>query len=225
MAKTKKSNKKSKTVKEQVKLSPFEKFQQEKRALRSKAKGNEVVNQDGVVTIKAQESERESEDQFPRQSISIESGVIIVQPPKETGPVNKVPAKRVLTYDLNKKENGFLIELGKQDRFTTSYLSAALPGAFKGFHLHKVREANYVCVKGKIKVILYTPNGREEHILSADRPERLHIPINTPTGLSNEWGEEAWIVNSPVPPFDPELKGEQVDYTEEQCERKEYLKK
>lgn len=132
-------------------------------------------------------------------------------------------AKKVITYDLNNKENGFLIELGKDGEKTTSYLSAAAPGAFKGYHLHKVRTANYVCIKGKIKIILYTSSGREEYILDSNTPTRLHIPINVPTGLSNEWDEEAWIVNHPEPAYDPNLKGEQVDYTEAECESGKYI--
>lgn len=138
--------------------------------------------------------------------------------------VTKEPAKKVKTYDLKKKENGFLVELFKDGDKTISYLSSCKPGALKGYHLHKVREANYVCIKGKIKIILYTEKGREEHILSAAKPERLHIPNNVPTGLSNEWKEEAWIINLPQPAYDPGLKDEQVDYTEEECENGKYKK-
>lgn len=131
-------------------------------------------------------------------------------------------AKKVTTFDLNKKENGFLLELGKDGKLTTAYLTAAFPGCFKGYHLHKVREANYVCVKGKVKIILYTEKGREEYILSSDDPKRLHIPTMIPTGLSNEWEEEAWIINTPTPAYDPDLKDEQVDFTEEECENGVY---
>lgn len=137
--------------------------------------------------------------------------------------VHKEPAKKITTYNLNKQENGFLIELFKDQEKTTVYLSCAAPGAFKGYHMHRVREAHYVCVRGRIKVILYTEKGREEHILSADKPERLHIPVNIPTGLHNIGEEEAWIINYPNPAYDPNLKDEQVDYTEEQCEKGEYL--
>lgn len=128
-------------------------------------------------------------------------------------------AKKVITKDLSGKENGFLIEITKSDRFTTSYLSCALPGAFKGYHLHTVRAANYVCLRGRVKIILYTPEGRREYILSADNPQRLHIPKGVPTGLSNEGKEEAWLINNPDPAYDPDLKGEQVDYTQEEVDR------
>ncbi|HVI40590.1 MAG TPA: WxcM-like domain-containing protein [Anaerovoracaceae bacterium] len=209
----------------QKQLSSFEKFQLEKKALKNKAKGNEVITQDGVVTVRAKEQTEVSSRQSTQSTVRVQDGLVTVSPPKDSDQINVEPAKKVKTFDLDKKENGFLVELGKDGRLTTSYLSCALPGAFKGYHLHTVREANYVCVRGKIKVIMYTENGREEHVLSADKPERLHIPNNVPTGLSNEWQEEAWIVNSPDPAYDPELKGEQVEFTQEQCDRGEYLKK
>ena len=129
-------------------------------------------------------------------------------------------AKKVKTYDLNGNENGFLVELKKEGRKTVSYLTVAAPSAFKGYHAHKVRTSNYVCIRGKVKVILYThENGREEHILESDPPQKLHIPINVPTGIQNDWDEEAWLVNFPDPYYDPELEGEQVDYTQEEVDK------
>lgn len=34
---------------------------------------------------------------------------------------------------------------------------------------------------------------------------------------------DGWLVNYPDPAYDPNLKDEQVDFTEEQCENGEYL--
>ena len=129
-------------------------------------------------------------------------------------------AKKVRTYDLSGKENGFLIELFKDRDKTTLYLTAAKPGSFKGFHMHKVRASRYVCIKGTMKIILYVNGKREEHILTSDHPGRLFIPPNVPTGLLNIGQEEAWMINYPDPAYDPELKDEQVDFTEEELEQK-----
>lgn len=135
-------------------------------------------------------------------------------------------AKKVITKDAKGKKNGWLMELYKQGDRTTLYLSAALPGAFKGYHLHKVREANYMCVRGKIKVTLYKNSGnvcllpawtKEEHIL--EQGDSLYIPINTPTGLENIGKEEAWLINYPNPSYDPNLIGEQVEYTEAELQK------
>ena len=139
--------------------------------------------------------------------------------------VTLTDAKKVNTYDIDKKENGFLIELFKDKETglkTEVYLSAALPGAFKGYHLHRVRAARYVCLKGKMKIITYEREGdkwvRSENILDVENPKRLFIPKNTATGLENIGDEEAWLVNYPDPAYDPSLKDEQVEYNQKELE-------
>lgn len=134
-------------------------------------------------------------------------------------------AKKVTTFAADKKENGWLIELFKDKDTGTKtevYLSVALPGAFKGYHLHRVRAARYVCLKGKMKIITYERENKKwvktEHILDAAQPERLFIPKNTATGLENIGTEDGWLVNYPDPAYDPSLKDEQVEYTKEELE-------
>ena len=133
------------------------------------------------------------------------------------------PAKKVTTYDLKKQPNGFLTELFKDGDKTLVYLSCAKPGAFKGYHLHRVRAARYVCVKGKMKIILYQRKAgkwtREEHILDSSDPQRLFIPSGIATGLQNIGSEDAWRINYPNPAYDPKLKDEQVEYTQDELER------
>lgn len=132
-------------------------------------------------------------------------------------------AKKVPTRDYTGNENGFLIELFKDKetgKKTDIYLSTALPGAFKGYHLHRVRGARYVCLKGVMKIITYERENdawvRSEHILDSQKPERLFIPKDVATGLQNIGTEEGWLVNYPDPAYDPDLKDEQVEYTEEE---------
>jgi dTDP-4-dehydrorhamnose 3,5-epimerase-like enzyme len=127
-------------------------------------------------------------------------------------------AKKVATFDLNKQENGFLVELFKDGLKTTAYLTCATPGAFKGYHLHRVRGARYICVKGTMKIILYVDGIRQEHILRSNPPMRLTIPPMVPTGLENIGKEDAWLINYPDPAYDPELKDEQVDFTQEELD-------
>ena len=128
------------------------------------------------------------------------------------------PAKRVVTFDRAGNPNGWLIELYKDGNKTTAYLTAATPGAFKGYHLHRVRAARYVCVRGRMKIILYVNGAREEHVLDAAIPQRLFIPPNVATGLENIGDEEAWLINYPEPAYDPALADEQVEYTEAELE-------
>ena len=130
--------------------------------------------------------------------------------------------KKVTTRDHQSQDNGFLIELFKDKETgekTEVYLTAAIPGAFKGYHLHRVRAARYVALKGKMKISLYKPgdpSSKEEHILDSSNPIRLFIPKDIATGLENIGDEEAWLVNYPDPAYDPSLTDEQVEYTEEE---------
>lgn len=134
-------------------------------------------------------------------------------------------AKKVTTYDPSRQENGWLMELFKDkesNQKTEVYLSTAFPGAFKGYHLHRVRAARYVCLKGRMKIITYERENdvwvRTEHILDSSQPQRLFIPKDVATGLENVGDEEGWLVNYPDPAYDPELKDEQVEYTQEELE-------
>ncbi|MFH1133472.1 MAG: cupin domain-containing protein [Nanoarchaeota archaeon] len=128
-------------------------------------------------------------------------------------------AKRIDTKDLSGRPNGHILELFKDGKKTVAYLSAIAPHAFKGFHFHKVRSARYLCLKGKVKVVLYKDKVRHEHLLEPG--SRLFVPRQIVHGMLNLTDEEAWVVNMPVPPYDPELKGEQLDFSEEQLRRGE----
>lgn len=140
--------------------------------------------------------------------------------------VKTEPAKKVTTFDHAKNENGFLIELYKDKETgekTEAYLTAALPGAFKGYHLHRVRAARYVALKGKMKITTYENDGQQWHktetILDAANPQRMFIPKDVATGLENIGDEEAWLINYPDPAYDPSLVDEQVEYTQEELEQ------
>lgn len=139
--------------------------------------------------------------------------------------IKKEPVKKILTKDLSGKENGLILELFKNnDRVKTDvYLTCIKQGTFKGYHLHKVRTGRYYCIKGKVKVILYFGKEREEVILSAETPERLILPINTPNAIENIGDGDAHIINYPDPPYDPTLKGEQLDFTQKQIDNNEHM--
>ncbi|MEK7161238.1 MAG: hypothetical protein AAB729_00935 [Patescibacteria group bacterium] len=134
-------------------------------------------------------------------------------------------AKKITTYDAAGKENGWLMELYKDKETgqkTEGYLTAALPGAFKGYHLHRVRAARYVAIKGKMKITTYAQQDgkwvKSETVLEAGVAKRMLIPKNVATGLENIGSEEAWLINYPDPAYDPSLKDEQVEYSKEELE-------
>jgi len=129
--------------------------------------------------------------------------------------IKKGNVKVIQTKDLGGNTNGCVIELEKNGKLTTKYASVASPGCFKGYHAHKVREANYICVHGTILVetIEFIDGEILETRTKLDVGDTLHIPINVPTALWNQTGEKAIIINTPQPPYDPDLKDEQVDLT------------
>ena len=142
---------------------------------------------------------------------------------KHMSNVTTEPVKKVTTHDHSGEDNGFLIELYKDNDKTIAYLTAATPGSFKGYHLHRVRAARYVCIKGKMTIITYElENGkwvRTETKLNAENPTRMFIPKDVATGLQNTGDEEAWLINYPDPAYDPSLTDEQVEYTQEELEQ------
>lgn len=130
------------------------------------------------------------------------------------------PCKKVETFDIKTKEpNGFLVELYKDGEKTVAYLTSIKPRAFKGYHLHTIRQSHYVCLKGKVKIIVISNGEREEYILESAKPERLLVPTNVYIGLENIGTKEVWLINLPHPPYDPNIKGEQLDKSREELER------
>jgi len=134
-------------------------------------------------------------------------------------------AKLVITKDPSGNENGWLMELFKDGDKTLSYLTVTKPGAFKGYHLHRLRTANFICVKGKVRLITYTFNGdyefhgewtRDEVILEPG--DRVTVPPFTPTALESISEEDSWLINYPNPAFDPTITDEQVEYTLQELE-------
>ncbi len=121
--------------------------------------------------------------------------------------------KRVTTFDLDGNENGFLIELEKEGNKTSAYLTCCKPGAVKGYHLHKRRTSNYICVRGSMVVTTWE-RGKGKVMRSISKGESMSIGTDIPIGLQNIGTEEAWLINFPSPAYDPADKDEQVEYTE-----------
>ncbi len=122
---------------------------------------------------------------------------------------NRVVTKR------DGKVNGWLQEVEKKGDKTTAYLTAISPKGFKGYHLHRKRVANYLCIKGVVDVSTFRSNkkGWFMTVTRLKSGDVMRIPTNTPTGLKNVGKEEVWIMNIPIPAYDPKDKKEQVEYS------------
>lgn len=121
--------------------------------------------------------------------------------------------KRVETFNADGTHNGYLVELAKDGEKTTVYLTVTKPGAFKGYHLHQRRTSNFVLLKGKLKVIVVNGKQKEEILLDENSLQRLTVPTNVYTALENVGNEDAWLINIPVPPYDPHDRDEQLEKT------------
>lgn len=130
--------------------------------------------------------------------------------------IRRERCKSVTTVDTKGAPNGSLVELFKDGAKTLLYLTATHPTAFKGYHLHTVRSSHYVVLKGTMKITVVEGTRKVEHTLSAENPERLFVPTNVWIGLQNIGDDEAWLVNFPSPPYDPQLKDEQQEKTPEE---------
>jgi len=107
-------------------------------------------------------------------------------------------------------ERGFLMEMLRNDddifiEFGQAYITAVNPGFVKGWHYHKAQIDNFICVKGKVKVVLYDARkGSEtykmvnEIFLSLDEPKLLQIPRFVYHGFEADCGEQSIILNIPT---------------------------
>lgn len=127
-------------------------------------------------------------------------------------------AKQVITYSSGFLTNGELMELKKDGEHTVAYLTTVKPYCFKGFHLHKIRASNYVCVEGTAKVILFKPGVLEPKEYTLSTGNTLHIPTGIAVGIYNMYSQTVKLINFPEPYYDPGLIDEQVEYTRDELE-------
>lgn len=110
-------------------------------------------------------------------------------------------------------ERGALMEILRCDdnlfmKFGQAYITAVKPGFVKAWHYHKKQTDNFVCVKGKVKVVLYDPRENsktkgkiQEFFLSLDNPFLLQIPPFVYHGFECVCNEESIILNIPTKPY------------------------
>lgn len=122
--------------------------------------------------------------------------------------------KTIKTYDKDGRENGSIIELLKDGDKTLVYITTIKPGTFKGYHIHKRRTNRWVCIKGVLEIEIYDPTNQKQLKLTLDSeyPEMVSIEPNQAIGIENQSTTDAWLINFPDPPFDPNDKNEQSNF-------------
>jgi dTDP-4-dehydrorhamnose 3,5-epimerase len=122
--------------------------------------------------------------------------------------LNNIKVKKLVTYS---DDRGYLFEVLRCDddqfaKFGQAYVNYTEPGVIKGFHSHAKNEDNFVCLSGRIRLVLLddlTNEAREFYL----GPENLML-VNIPTGLMHGWqalgNERACVLNVSTEAFNRE---------------------
>ena len=96
------------------------------------------------------------------------------------------------------------------ERFGEIYFSTVYPGAVKGWHRHAEMTLSYVCIHGRIKLVLYddrdgSPTRGElmERFLGPDDYSLVQIPPGVWNGFKGMGSEAAIVANCCTHPHDP----------------------
>ena len=99
--------------------------------------------------------------------------------------------------------------------FGQVYMTTTYPGVVKAWHLHKVQDDNFCCVRGMVKLVLY--DGRDDSSTKGTVTEYFigdHNPllVRVPPGVHHGWKcistDEAIVVNIPTEPNNYEAPDE-----------------
>ncbi len=107
-------------------------------------------------------------------------------------------------------ERGRLMEILRADdegfrKFGQVYMTTTYPGVVKAWHLHKVQDDNFCCVKGMVKLVLY--DGRDgsptngtvkEYFIGDHNPLLVRVPAGVHHGWKCISQEESVVVNVPT---------------------------
>ena len=92
-------------------------------------------------------------------------------------------------------------ELPPMEAYVTTYHA----GVLKGPHLHKTRWDYFVCIRGKVLIIVKDPKeGYREFISSEDHPVVVEVPANVPSATLNLSEETSAVLNLCNPAWHPE---------------------
>jgi dTDP-4-dehydrorhamnose 3,5-epimerase len=117
-------------------------------------------------------------------------------------------------------ERGRLQEILRSDddgfkQFGQVYVSTTYPGVVKAWHLHKVQEDNFCCVKGMVKLVLYdsreespTKGTVTEYFIGDLSPKLVRVPAGVYHGWKCISQEESIVVNVPTEPYHRESPDE-----------------
>ncbi|MBI4261459.1 MAG: dTDP-4-dehydrorhamnose 3,5-epimerase family protein [Actinobacteria bacterium] len=119
-------------------------------------------------------------------------------------PLKVIPDERGRLFEILRSDDDGFVKFGQV------YMTTTYPGVVKAWHLHRVQDDNFCCVRGMVKLVLH--DGREgsptrgtvtEHFIG----DHNMLLVRVPAGVHHGWKciseEEALVVNVPTEPYDP----------------------
>ena len=121
----------------------------------------------------------------------------------------KITPLKIISDNRGKVMRMLRIDSSVFEKFGEIYFSTIYHQSIKGWHLHKESTLNYVCIKGKVKLVLFdnrkessTKGVYQELILSSEDYFLVTIPPNIWNGFKGLDKTESIIANCLTLPHD-----------------------
>jgi dTDP-4-dehydrorhamnose 3,5-epimerase len=119
-------------------------------------------------------------------------------------PLRRIPDERGTILHMLKCTDPHFRQFGE------IYFSTVYPGVIKGWHKHQEMTLNYVCIEGRIKLVIYddregfsTKGELMEVFLGQDNYSLVIIPPNVWNGFKGMSAPNAIVANCCTHPHDP----------------------
>jgi dTDP-4-dehydrorhamnose 3,5-epimerase len=119
-------------------------------------------------------------------------------------PLRRIPDERGTILHMLKCTDPHFRQFGE------IYFSTVYPGVIKGWHKHQEMTLNYVCIEGRVKLVLYddregfsTKGELMEVFLGQDNYSLVIIPPNVWNGFKGMSAPNAIVANCCTHPHDP----------------------
>ena len=126
-------------------------------------------------------------------------------------PLKRIPDERGTVYHMLRQTDPHFIEFGEV------YFASVYEGVVKGWHLHHKMTLNYVCIHGRVKLVIYddrqgseTQGNLLEVFLGPDDYSLVVIPPGLWNGFKGMAPDYSIIANCATHPHDP-TQSERMD--------------
>jgi dTDP-4-dehydrorhamnose 3,5-epimerase len=119
-------------------------------------------------------------------------------------PLRRIPDERGTIHHMLRRDDPHFVEFGE------IYFSTIYKGVIKGWHLHHKMTLNYVCIYGRIKLVMYddrpdspTRGNLREVFLGPDNYSLVIIPPDVWNGFKGMGQDYSIVANCSTHPHDP----------------------